>query len=335
MTQFAFDHQVAGQANAVAEALRSVEPPALDSERPLLFAGIGTSLHACRVAAYWTAELTGGRLRPVALEAHELALHGQLHPGDQIVVVSHRGTKRFPNELLARAREAGATTVAVTGWGAANPAADFVLRTCPDERAGTHSVSYLTALAVLGKLVARLLGGEAAAFAKALDAVPLAIAETLAEPAPTEAAERLDNRGPILVTGFGIDEITAEEAALKLKEGTYLWAEGMSQEFALHGTPAVFEPRAAALLITPGREDGGRFPELRSLLLELGLEVITCGTGVADLHFAEVDYLLRPLVAIVPLQKLVGELARRRGSNPDAIRGDEAPWSTAVPKVRL
>lgn len=335
MTQFAFDEQVAGQARAVADALGSVEVPALDRGRPLLFAGIGTSLHACQVAAYWTAELSGGRVRPAALEAHELALHGQIRPGDQVVVVSHRGTKRFPNELLARASAAGATTVTITGWGNPSPVGDFVLRTCPDERAGTHSVSYLTALSVLGKLVARLVGAEADSFAKELAEVPKAIAATLAEPAPAEAAERLARREPILVTGFGIDEITAQEAALKLKEGSYLFAEGMSQEFALHGTPAVFDPRMGAILITPGRDDGGRLPEVRGMLLELGLEVITCGSGAANLPFAEVDYLLRPLVAIVPLQRLVGELARLRGSNPDLIRADQPPWSTAVAKIRL
>lgn len=335
MTQFAFDDQVAGQATAVAGALSSGEVPALDRDRPLLLAGIGTSLHACRVAAYWVAELSGGRLRPTALEAHELALHGQLRPDDQLVVVSHRGTKRFPNELLSRATAVGATTVLVTGWGNPSPSAEFVLRTCPDERAGTHSVSYLTALAVLGRLVARLLGSEADPFAQALTSVPSVIAETLEYPVPTEAAERLAHREPIVVTGFGIDAITAEEAALKLKEGTYIFAEGMSEEFALHGTPAVFDRRMAAVLITPGRDDGGRLQELRGLLQELGLDILTLGDEGADLRFAKVDYLLRPLVAIVPLQRLVGELARLKGSNPDSIRADQPPWLMAVPKVHL
>jgi len=335
MIQFAYDDQVAGQAVAVAEALQTVDVPALDPGRPLLFAGIGTSLHACRVATYWTAELSGGRCRPAAIEAHELAIHGNIRPGDQIVVVTHRGTKRFPNELLGRAKKAGASTVTVTGRGVPDPTGDFVLRTCASESASTHSVSYLTALAVLGKLVARMLGGEATAFAKSLDAIPGPIQETLAMPAPTGVPRRLINREPILVTGYGIDEITAAEAALKIKEGAYLWAEGMSQEVALHGTPAVFEPRMAAILLRPGRDDGGRHGELHALLLELGLEVITCGTGDADLPFASVDYLLRPFVAIIPLQRLVAELARGRGSNPDVTRGDTAPWSSAVPKVRL
>jgi len=335
MTKFAFDDQVASQGQAVAVTLGSVEVPTLDRDRPLLFTGIGTSLHACRVAAYWVAELSGGRLRPAAIEAQDLALHGDVRPGDQIVVVSHRGTKRYPNEVLTRAKEAGASTVTITGLGNPDPAGDVVLRTCADETAGTHSVSYLTALAVLGKLVARMLGSDASGFADALDGVPQAIAATLAIPAPTEVPKRLINREPILITGHGIDEVTAEEAALKFKEGTYLWAEGMSQELAFHGTPAVLEPRMAAILIAPGREDGGRYLELQSLLLELGLVVLTCGTGDTDLPFTEVAYLLRPMLAIVPLQRLVAELARRRGSNPDKIRGDVEPWASAIPKVRL
>jgi glucosamine--fructose-6-phosphate aminotransferase (isomerizing) len=335
LTHFALDDQIAGQAEAVAEALKSAEVPALDPNRPLLFSGIGTSLHACRIAAYWVAELSAGRLRPAALESQELSLHGQIRPGDQIVVVSHRGTKRFPNQLLARAKEAGATTVLVTGRGNPNPAGDVVLRTGPDELASTHTVSYLTALAVLGKLVAGLLGVQASSFADALAQAPAAIRATLEKPAPGAVAERLKQREPLLVTGFGIDEITAQEAALKLKEGSYIWAEGMSQEFSLHGTPAVFEPRSAAILITPGRDDGGRFPEVSKLLQELGLDVVSCGTGAADLPFADVEYLIRPLVAIVPLQRLVGELARLRGTNPDTIRNDQSPWAEAVARVSL
>jgi len=329
------DDQIASQADAVAAALRSVEVPPLDPARPLLFCGIGTSLHACRVAAYWTSELSQGRLRPQAVEAHELALHGAIQPGDQLVVVSHRGSKRFPRQLLARALAVGASTIAVTGRGADQPGGDIVLRTGPDERASTHTASYLTALAVLGRLVSKLVGDQGTAFNAALDRVPEAVRRTLELPAPTGIPGRLINREPILITGFGIDEITADEAALKIKEGCYLWAEGMSEELALHGTPAVFEPRMAAVLIAPGRDDGGREQELRRLLNELGLEVITCGPEGPDLPFAAVDYLLRPFVAILPLQRLVAEMARCRGSNPDLTRGDVEPWASAVPKVKL
>ena len=46
---FALDTQIASQPAAIARVLAQVEVPTLDAGRPLIFAGIGTSLHACRI----------------------------------------------------------------------------------------------------------------------------------------------------------------------------------------------------------------------------------------------------------------------------------------------
>ena len=128
MVHFNFDDQIASEPQAVREVIERVKVPALDPERPLVFTGIGTSLHACRIAAAWVAELSAGRLRPAAVEAHEFGLRGAISSEDQIVVVSHRGTKTYPNKVLARAREAGATTILITGFGVEHPAGDWVLK---------------------------------------------------------------------------------------------------------------------------------------------------------------------------------------------------------------
>ena len=279
--------------------------------------------------------LLGGRLRPTVLETHDYAIRGAIEAEDQIVVVTHRGSTRFPRHLLERARQAGASTVAVTGRGAQNPGGDIVLRTCTLERAGTHTVSYTTALAVLARLVARLVGGPAAAaFGSALNDMSTAIAQTLANPAPLDVLPRLVNKDPVFLTGFGIDELSVVEA-LKIKEGAYLWAEGMSVELALHGTPAVFEPRNAATVAIPDQDDGGRTEALLTMLKDLNIHAITLGAGDYDLPFAKVGYLLRPLVSIVPIQRLVAELARRRFSNPDTTRADIEPYKSALERIRL
>jgi len=342
-THFALDDQIASQPEALRALRAGIDAPVLDPERPVLFSGIGTSLHACRVAAAWTAALTGGALRPIAVDAHDLALDAPLTPRDQVVVVSHRGTKRFPNAVLARARALGAATVAIVGQGAPAVTADSVVRTCPDERAGTHTVSYLTALAALGRIVAGLIGPTAASaeFASALVTAPDAVARTLALPAPVEAARRLSGREPLLLAGVGLDTITAQEAALKLKEGTYTWAEGLGVEFALHGPPAALRAGMGAITITPAADtsDGGRTQALRGLLHDLGVVALTCGDGSVsadeDLPFVPVPPLLRPFVAIVPLQRLTAELARLAGTNPDAIHRDIEPWASAMGRVTL
>ncbi|MDG7013918.1 MAG: hypothetical protein JRN11_00755 [Nitrososphaerota archaeon] len=336
MTRFNFDNQVASEPQAVKELIERIEVPELDPERPLLFTGIGTSLHACRIAAAWATRLSAGKIRPVALEAHELGLRGPIRSEDQVVVVSHRGTKIYPNMVLSRAKGVGALTILVTGFGVEHPMGDWVLRTCRDETASTHSVSYVTALAALGLLVAPLAGEGGREFKAALYNIPEAMEKTLALPIPPSIAKNLTSSTHILLTGFGLDEITAEEAALKLKEGTYVWAEGMSVEFALHGTPAAFQKGMAAIMITPGEDDGGRHLALRGLLEEVGVKVFSCGNeSESDLRFIGENPLTMPFVSIIPLQRLVGELARTRGTNPDTTHGDVEPWASAIKRVKL
>jgi glucosamine--fructose-6-phosphate aminotransferase (isomerizing) len=165
MIRFAFDEQIASQPDAVQAVLEGARPPEIDPARPVLFAGQGTSLHACRVAAAWAS----GR----AVDAHELALLLPIRPLDQVVVVTHGGRGRFAAAVLAKARSAGARTFAVVGEGAPEPQADEVVRTCAEERASTHTVSYLTALAALGRML-RI----------DLAAAPRLLREALAEPAP-------------------------------------------------------------------------------------------------------------------------------------------------------
>ncbi|HTI13730.1 MAG TPA: hypothetical protein VL461_04040 [Dictyobacter sp.] len=335
MHYFALDEQIAAQSEALRLLQQRIVVPQLDASRPIYFTGIGTSLHACRIAADWARILSQGAIRPLALSAHDLALYAPLHQEDQIIVVSHRGTKRFPTEVFMRARQVGATTIAVVGEEAPEQVADITIRTCPGEKAGTHTVSYSSALYVVAHLVGRLVGERGKELLDALTVVPGAIDQVLAQPAPVEVAEQLQAYEPLLITGSGLDAITAEEIALKFKEGTYTWAEGMDTENALHGPPAAYRQGMAAITITPAHDDGGRTVSLRTLCQELGVYAIACGSADEVLQFPAVPYLVRPFVALVPLQRLVAELARLKQTNPDLIHGDQEPWATAMGNVML
>ncbi|MER6343561.1 SIS domain-containing protein [Streptomyces sp. NPDC001595] len=340
MSSTEFDQHVAEQP-AVVEGLLDLDPaalPRLDPERPLVLAGIGTSLHACRIAATWVRRLSGGRVRPVALDAHDLALSESVTARDQVVVVSHRGTKRYPNEVLRQAREAGALTVCVTGQGAVEPDADVVLRTSRQERASTHSVSYTASLTVLGKLVGALLGDAAKELDEALRAAPEAMRRTLGLELAPAAVDRLVESAPhpVLIAGTGLDAVTADEAALKIKEGTYRWTEGLHTEFALHGTPAVFAATTTAYLVRPAGPDGGRTDALAGYLRALGAPVLVSdSTPDADLPFADVPELARPLVTVLPFHRLVSAAAARLGASPDLTHLEAEPWATAAKAVQL
>jgi glucosamine--fructose-6-phosphate aminotransferase (isomerizing) len=331
---FALDAQIASEPDVFADVLASTPPVPLDPERRLIFSGIGTSLHAARVAASWVTELTGGAVRALAIDAHDLALRERLVGGEQVVVISHRGYKRYPTAALVKAREHAATTIAVVGRDAPEQPADHVVRTCGNESAGTFSVSYLASLAALGTIVSPL--DATGSFAAALAEVPRALVETIEQPAPVAIARRIVEREPLLLVGFGVDHVTVDEAALKIKEGAWLWAEGMSTEFSLHGTPAVYRADQAAIVMLPGEDDGGRTESLLELLTKIGMEVVTCSSAPeAQLRFAPTPIPLRPIVAVMAFHRLTAELARLRGTDPDTLHGNRDPWREAMTAVTL
>lgn len=340
MSSTAFDEHVASQAEAVRRLSAAGAVPILDPARPVVFTGIGTSLHACKVAAAWTRVLSGGRVRAHALDAHDLVLTEGVTAADQVIVVSHRGTKQRPNEALAMAADAGAYSVAITGHGSHQPEADTVIRTVEQERASTHTVSYTASLTVLAQLVAGLLGADGEPLLAALGQVPDAIERTLMLPISSKAVDALVDSAPApgFIAGCGLDGLTAQEAALKLKEGTYRWVEALHTEFGLHGTPAVYSDQTVAYLLRPVHNDAGRTEAMARLLDRINATVFYAdSSSAADvaLPFASVSVLARPFTAIVPFQRLVSLVAAQVGASPDLTHLEAEPWSSAIKAVRL
>ncbi|MBL0924006.1 MAG: SIS domain-containing protein [Sphingomonadaceae bacterium] len=338
MKTFAYDEQLASMPDVVAEVIARTDIPSLEPERPILFTGIGTSLHAARVAADWVVQLTGGRVRALGIDAHDLGTGVfPIHAQDQVVVISHRGKKIYPLASLDRARAAGCRTISIVGDAAPEQSADHTIRTCANETAGTFSVSYLASLAALARIVAATFPDEAEAFAAALPKLSGAVAASLAMKPQLELVRAFSNTSPILISGFGPDLATAQEAALKIKEGAWLWTEAMSPEFAIHGTPASYHPGMSAIVMLPEREDGGRSRLLIDVLKRLDLSTVaTCGTDGADLIFSQPPHpLLRPFLSILPFHLLTSALAHTLATDPDTLHGHRQPWKSVMAELRL
>jgi glutamine---fructose-6-phosphate transaminase (isomerizing) len=340
VTRFAYDDQLASMPAVVDDILARAEWPRLDMARPILFAGIGTSLHAARVAADWVAQLAGGQVRAFGVDAHDLGSGAlPLRPEDQVVVISHRGKKVYPNASLRRARALGCLTISIVGEAAPEQEAAHTIRTCANETAGTFSVSYLASLAALLRIILASLPDESAAIERALPKLPDAIALTLKLSPEAKLVKAIAGAAPLLITGFASDLVTAQEAALKIKEGAWLWTEAMSPEFAIHGTPASFHAGMSAIVMLPASDDGGRTELLIDILKRLGLKTVaTCGPveASADLPFAAPAHpLLRPFLSILPFHLLTAELARLLKTDPDTLHGHREPWKGIMTGLTL
>src|SRR5262249_44961288 len=83
----------------------------------LYLVGIGTSYHAAQIGVYLL-RAYAPETPVAALHAFDFTLYGpQLRATDAVLVVSHRGNKRYSLAALERARAAGCFTVLVTGEG--------------------------------------------------------------------------------------------------------------------------------------------------------------------------------------------------------------------------
>jgi len=125
--------------------------------------------------------------------------------------------------------------------------------------------------------------------------------------------------------GRGINFATAMEGALKMKEISYVHAEGMPAGELKHGTLALIEPGMPVLAICPG-------DETHEATLGNAIEAKARGgriIGVSDvgstvyndwLRIPQVPPLLYPVMLIAPLQLLAYHMAVARGCDPDRPR---------------
>jgi glucosamine--fructose-6-phosphate aminotransferase (isomerizing) len=316
--------------------------------RRLFLVGIGTSHHAAVVGEHLF-RAYGGGVDVRASHSFDFALYGpNLEPDDVVVAVSHRGTKRYTALALQRAREAGCKTALVTGEGdAETPEVDFLFRTVAQERSAAHTVSYTGAIAVLSLLASRL--GHRRTGEETLDAgllqneVPAALRETLGleDEVAGLAREHLDRRR-IWLVGAGPSAVTATETALKIKETSYLQAEGLPTETMLHGPFQCVEAEDLFVLIAPEGPARERTLEIAGLAAEVGAPVVVVGdgsgntsAGVTSLTVPSVPEPFSALTCLVPLQLFSYHLALARGTNPDSFRAEDPRFAKADVSGRL
>src|ERR1700735_5569111 len=326
------------------EAIERAAQAVAQRER-VIFVGIGTSLHAARVAESWLREFSRGRVWAHAEQSFEFVHHPvALSASDAVTVITHTGTTTASMEALRIARAAGALAVAITGKmsGDGVRGADFQIETCEQELAFAYTKSYTTALAVLAILamgVAEKRTGVARTERLAeLSRVPQLMREALKlEPEVREWAARIAALSRIEIFGSGVAWATASEAALKIKEACYIAAEGFETEEILHGPFSETDSRAALIGLLTGRETDTRARQILSAAGELKMFRAAIADSSANhdiqaeqiLVVPETPEWLTAFVHLVPLQLLTYFLALERGLNPDTGRQDQPDHAAA------
>ena len=340
------------QPTVVAQTLRSylrpveqqVALPQIDFDisgiERITIVACGTSYYAGMVAKYWFEQFAR---TPVDIDfASEFRYRDPvLQPGGLALFISQSGETADTLAALRHCKENGQTIAVVVNVPTSSMAreADLLLPTHAGPEIGVASTKAFTCqLAVLAALAAhfavrkgRLSAEEEADIVRHLLEAPAALNAALdhddeiAAMAPLIAPAR-----DVLYLGRGADFPLALEGALKLKEISYIHAEGYASGEMKHGPIALIDEAVPVIVLAPS---GPLFEKTVSNMQEVrarGGKIVLisdrdglaeAGEGcLATIEMPKVHPLIAPLVYAVPVQLLAYHVAVAKGTDVDQPR---------------
>jgi glucosamine--fructose-6-phosphate aminotransferase (isomerizing) len=262
------------------------------------------------------------------------------------VVITQSGETADSLAALREAKRRGASSIAICNvvGSMATRETDGTIYTHAGPEIGVASTkaftSQLVALYLLGLRLAQV-RGELSAEASmphidALLQLPLLLEQTLKlEPQVAEVAARFHSRTDFLYLGRGLNYPIALEGALKLKEISYIHAEGYPAGEMKHGPIALIDEQMPVVTLAP---DDAVFEKMIGNMQEVkarGGSVVALTTrGAAGSKLSAIldrarDFVIElppapdlvvPILMVVPLQLLAYDIAVRRGCDVDQPR---------------
>lgn len=318
----------------------AVAPDVLKDVKAVLVVACGTSYHAGLVARYWIEQLAG---LPCAVEvASEYRYRVSVpHPDQLVVAISQSGETADTLASIKHAKALGMQrTLAICNVPESaivrECALRFLTRAGPEigvasTKAFTTQLAALFLLAAtLAKQAGRLTAEEEAAHLVSLRHLPVAVRKVLALEADIATwAQRFADKRHALFLGRGHHYPIALEGALKLKEISYIHAEGYPAGELKHGPLALVDKDMPVVSVAP---NDALLEKLKANLKEVaarGGELyvfadadshVEAEDGLHILRLPEHYGLLSPVLHVVPLQLLAYHAALVKGTDVDKPR---------------
>jgi glucosamine--fructose-6-phosphate aminotransferase (isomerizing) len=322
------------------DGLGSIDDDFLRTCRRIVIVACGTSYHAGLIGRYAIEEWARVPVE-VDIASEYRYRNPVLGPEDLVVGITQSGETADTLAAMKLARRAGAKVLAVTNimGSQATRDADGVLFTRAGLEIGVAAtktfVAQVAAMYLFGLRLAELRGGldaeQRTSLVADLKGIPSAIQGML--DGGTEAIDRVAERHHaaefFLYLGRHVGLAVCLEGALKLKEISYIATDAYAAGEMKHGPIALLDEQTPVVTVAT---DSPLLEKIASNMQEVrarGAHVIAVATeGNAEIasHAEEVLYvprtnwLLQPILAVIPLQLLAYRIARQRGLNVDQPR---------------
>jgi glucosamine--fructose-6-phosphate aminotransferase (isomerizing) len=292
------------------------------------FTACGTAAHSGLAATYLFADLAKRHVN-FAVGSEFYFLESFLTPKSLLICASQSGETMDTMEAARAAKRHRAKVVALTnvrGSSLTRLADQTLLLNCGPEKAVLATKSYTAKLALF-LLLAAGIGGKLEEGRRWVSKAARGVKEILNKEnidQIRQLAKRLKNADHLYSIGRGVNYPTALEAALKIKEVSYIHAEGFAGGELKHGVIALVEEGTPCLVFVAN-------DRTRESVLSNAKEIKSRGAfiiGVAPENNEVFDVWIKvpdvglasPIVNVVPAQLLAYFLAVEKGLDPDKPR---------------
>jgi glucosamine--fructose-6-phosphate aminotransferase (isomerizing) len=313
--------------------------PRIESARRYYITACGTSWHAGMIGKYLLEEFAG---IPVHVEyASEFRYRETIVGPDTVVIaISQSGETADTLAAIRKARDKGALTMGICNvvGSSISRETDCGVYTHAGPEIGVASTKAFTAQVtvlsmfalMLGRKKKRLSKSQGQEITRSMNKLGKYIKEVLADDKQLQVvAKDTQNVNNYLYLGRGLNYPVALEGALKLKEISYIHAEGYPAAEMKHGPIALIDEKMPVVFIAPHDKTYEKIlSNIEQVKSRKGITIV-----ITDMHSKEIeklsDYLIViprthahifPILVSIPLQLLAYHLAVLRGCNIDQPR---------------
>jgi glucosamine--fructose-6-phosphate aminotransferase (isomerizing) len=293
--------------------------------KTLYITGSGTSYNSSRISKYLMSKHAKLKIEPIISSELQFA-PDSIEKDSTLIAISQSGESADVLEAVKIAKQSNAKILSIVNHlnSSLSQESDVVIGlNCGPEIGVAATKSFTSQLAILYKITNKLCDG---CMKLDWDNVSKSISKTLENHSKIqELAKILKDVSDIYVLGRGIHFPIAKEAALKLKELTYIHAEGIPGGELKHGPLALMDENVFVIIINP---DDSTYTDTVNSANEIksrGAKIIGISNKKIDIYdywieIPNVDESVYPLVEIIPIQLLAYYAALEKDADPDYPR---------------
>ena len=296
----------------------------IKNAKNIYITGSGTSYNAALIAKQILSKYVKIKTEPIIASELQFA-PDTIEENSVFIAISQSGESADVLEAVRIAKKLNCKIISIVNLQTSSLTrkGDVVLgMNCGPEIGVAATKSFTAQLIIMYKIVQKLSGSITINFNQFSESISKTIQNTTKI---KKIAQELKNVSDIYILGRGINYPIAIEAALKLKELTYIHAEGIAGGELKHGPLALMDKNVFAIIINP---NDSTYTDTLTTAREIkarGAKII----GVSDIESDIYDYwiqipkihqILYPISEIIPIQLLAYYAALEKDTDPDYPR---------------